>query len=135
MGGGNRTTDNNRLGADVPLAGRVYIVADQAHCLHKPEANAAVRVIPPYGSEVEVVQDAGSWVRIRFYGKDAWSPRENLSPTLATRREAVEVGVVPPPNYGFKAPNIHDELSRLDVEYGPRGGRFVRTASGFRRYF
>lgn len=109
-----------------PLASTAYVVVDQANCLYEPTSNSAIRIIPPYGSEVEVVQDDGRWVLIRFCGKEAWSPREHLSPVLINRKEAIAVG------------RIVTEYARLRqsmVEYGPRGGRFMRSPSGFRRYF
>lgn len=125
-----------------PLSGGIetfatsaYIVGDEANCLYKPDSRSAVRVTPPYGTEVSVVRDQGSWVLIRFCGKEAWSPRENLSANLVPRRPAVDVGVVPLPNWNFSPPETHDAQFTSNVEYGPRGGRFVRTALGFRRYF
>jgi hypothetical protein len=117
------------------LGTSAYIVVDQANCLYKPELHSAVRVTPSYGTEVSVIREQGPWVLIRFCGKEAWSLRENLSASLAPTRSAVEVGVVPLPNYSFRARQTHPVQWPSNVEYGPRGGRFVRTASGFRRYF
>lgn len=106
-----------------------FVIVDNAECLFKPEPNSAVRIIPPYGTEVGVLRDTGSWVLISFCGKEAWSPREHLSPTLRPARPAVNVGVAPEPNSTFSPRGSHN------VEYGPRGGRFIRTASGLKRYF
>lgn len=123
------------------LGETAYVVVEKANCLYNPEPEAAVRVIPPYGTKVSVIRDAGSWVLISFSGKEAWSPRDNLAPSPERRRPAVNVGVVPPQNCNFKPPlpqyqptHQASPSARMVVEYGPRGGRFVRTASGFRRY-
>jgi hypothetical protein len=118
-----------------PLGTSAYIVADKANCLYEPDPLSAVRVIPPYGTDVPVVRERGSWVLIRYCGVEAWAPRANLSRTLEPRRPALEVGVVPQPNSTFRSPQTPDEQWASHVEYGPRGGRYVRTASGFRRYF
>jgi hypothetical protein len=128
-------TNEQCEGADESLGMSAYVVADKAHCLFQPERDSAVSVIPPYGTEVDVLRDEGPWVLISFCGKEAWSPRANLSADLAPRRPAVEVGVVPPPNYEFRSPTQSLGSPMPKVEYGPRGGMFVRTPSGFRRYF
>lgn len=117
------------------LGTSAYIVAEHANCLYEPDSHSAVRIIPPYGTEVSVVRDTGSWVLIRFCGKEAWSPREYLSASLRSPRSAADVGVMPQPNYTFRSPQPSGVQWPSNVEYGPRGGRFVRTASGFRRYF
>jgi hypothetical protein len=124
------------------LNGMVYVVAEQAKCLYQPSPRSAVRIIPPYGTKVSVIRDAGDWVLISFCDKEAWSPRENLSARREARRPAIDVGIVPPPNFNFKAsspvwkaPAKPAFPPKLDIEYGPRGGRFVRTSTGFRRYF
>ena len=116
-------------GSAQALGGFAYVIVDEANCLYDPTRNAAIRMAPPYGSLVSVIRDEGSWVLISFWGKEAWSPRENLSANLEPVRPAEGVGVAPSPNYSFR-PSWEPQ-----VEYGPRGGRFVRTALGFRRYF
>lgn len=117
------------------LGTTAYIVSEHANCLYEPDSHSAVRIIPPYGTVVSVVRDMGSWVLIRFCGKEAWSPREYLSASLAPHRSAADVGVAPQANYTFRSPLELCARWPSNVEYGPRGGRFVRTASGFRRYF
>ena len=134
MSGGNLLSDGQCAHSNESLGPTAYIVADKAKCLYEPEPTSAVRIIPPYGTEVGVVCDEGAWVLIRFYDKEAWSPRENLSADLAPMRPAIDVGILPPPNYAFRSPQSV-EVGLNPVEYGPRGGRFVRTTSGFRRYF
>jgi hypothetical protein len=117
------------------LGPNAFIAVSKANCLYHPDIHSAVRIIPPYGTTVMVVRDEGAWVLIRFCGKEAWSPRENLSAKFEPRRPALEVGIVPPSNYGFKSQNRSVVPFEPQVEYGPRGGRFVRTTSGFKRYF
>lgn len=140
---------NEREGVD-PLGTTAFIVVDEARCLYDARRDSAVRVIPPYGSEVAVVRDEGEWVKIRFCGKEAWSLRDHLSPVMTGQKEAVRVGVVPgewsgatPRRHALTLANAHEGLQTplslssppsLHVEVGPRGGRFVRTRSGFRRY-
>lgn len=111
-----------------------YVVGREARCLFEPHDCSAVRVIPPYGSTVEIVRDEEAWVLIRFCGKEAWSPRENLSDRLIPERASRDVGSVPTGNYDFRSTSRPESYSS-PVEYGPRGGRFVRTSTGFRRYF
>lgn len=109
-----------------PLGSTAYVVVDDAHCLYQPDLGAAIRCTPPYGTKVGVLQERGEWVQVFAFGKKAWSHRANLSPNPAPQRQAVEVGVQPEAGRYCG--------SSLRIEYGPRGGRFVRTASGFRRY-
>lgn len=124
---------------DEPLGSVAFIAADNANCLYEPRLDAAVRMAPPYGSEVHVVRDEGPWVLIKMWGKEAWSPRGNLSTILEPRRPAVEVGLtlVRTLDYRFRTPTTFSwpvSPPLVKVEVGPRGGRFVRTAKGFRRY-
>jgi hypothetical protein len=134
MSGDNPLTRGQREHASERLAITAYVAADKANCLYEPDPKSAVRVVPPYGTEVEVIRDEGSWILIRFSDKEAWCPRANLSVRLAPKGPAVNVGVVPPPNHTFRSPP-YAQVVLPPVEYGPRGGRFVRTATGFRRYF
>lgn len=127
--------DERYEGGNEALGTSAYVVVDKANCLYRPDLHSAVRVSPSYGAEVSVVRDQGFWVLISFCGKEAWSPRLNLSANLAPQRPALDVGVVPLPNYTFRPPVSGGPQWPSNVEYGPRGGRFVRTSSGFRRYF
>lgn len=134
MSSDNKLSDKQCEGVSEPLGTKAFIVVDKANCLYKPDVHSAVRVVPPYGTAVSIVRDQGSWVLIRYCGKEAWSPRRNLSTNLAPPRPAEDVGVVPLPSCSLRSPRTH-RASAFSVEYGPRGGRFVRTSSGFRRYF
>jgi hypothetical protein len=130
--GGHDTLFGRRPDGSEIVGVTAFVTTDNANCLYEPKPQSAVKFIPPYGTEVQIIRDAGSWVLIRFYDKAAWSPRTNLSAALAPKRPAVDVGVVPVPNYTLRPP---PKVALPAVEYGPRGGRFVRTSTGFRRYF
>ena len=112
------------------LGSTAYIVVDNACCFYKPDSSSPVRVIPPYRTQIEIVQDQGGWVLIRFCGKEAWSERSKLS------------GREPPARFDI-SPYIHNDyydskqILPLEpaIEYGPRGGKFTRTKTGYRRYF
>lgn len=111
----------------LPKLGKVaYVAAENANCLYEPKPGSAIRCTPPVGTEVTVIRDDGAWVCVLVFGKKAWSPKGNLSPAPVSGQETVEAGVQP----RFIEGSIHFG----GVEYGPRGGRFVRTRSGFRRY-
>lgn len=132
-------SDPNRSAVKQRLGATAFIAAESANCLYKPEADSAVRIVPPRGDEVTVVRERDGWVLIRWSGKEAWSPRANLSPIPRQFRVAVPVGTAPgfcrehrePPSGLHYLPL---NSFGLKVEVGPRGGRYVRTASGFRRY-
>lgn len=133
--------------SDGAFGSNAFIIAETADCHFDPSIESAVRVTPPYGAEVTIVRDEGTWVLIKFCGKDAWSPRGNLSATLEPMRAPVEGEPAGgdaqgqtkrdrPVRYTFNQPQTAAVRERAtQIEYGPRGGRFVRTAKGFRRYF
>lgn len=124
---------------EVSFGSSAFVIADRASCHYEPNFNSAVRVTPPYGTEVEIVEDGNAWVLIRFCGKQAWSPRSNLSTELrpmvqpaADREPKPRLGV----RYTFNSPRPAPAPERtVAVEYGPRGGRFTRNDKGYRRYF
>lgn len=112
----------------LPKLGKIaYVAAENANCVYEPKSGSAIRCTPPVGTEVTVIRDDGEWVCVLVFGKKAWSPKGNLSSAPVPLHETVEVGVQP----RFSEGPVHFG----GVEYGPRGGRFVRTHSGFRRYF
>jgi hypothetical protein len=122
---------------NVPFGASAFVVADGADCHYEPDFESAVRVAPPYGTAVAIIRDEGDWVLIKFCGKEAWSPRRNLSTTLGPMRPAAEgePNGHPSVRYTFNPQIAVVREWTPPVEYGPRGGRFVRTAKGFRRYF
>lgn len=135
----NSDSDPNRSAVQQSLGATAFIAADGAHCLYKPEPDSAVRIVPPRGDEVTVLRERDGWVLIRWSGKEAWSPRANLSPIPRQFRVAVEVGTTPgfskehgEPSSEFHCLPLNSFAPRVEV--GPRGGRYVRTATGFRRY-
>lgn len=74
------------------LTGKVYVVVSNANCLYEPDVDSAVRVIPPDGTEVDVVRTDGEWILIRFCGKEAWALRTYLSRELIPVREGDPMG-------------------------------------------
>lgn len=116
------------------LKGTAYIVVSNANCLYEPDVRSAVRVIPPYGAEVVVIRSDGAWVLIQFCGKQAWALRTYLSTELTPQSSADEIGTTPFSSYKHRISRQQPDLQNSAIEYGPRGGRFVRTSSGFRRY-
>ena len=115
------------------LNGTAYVVVSNANCLYEPDVRSAVRVIPPYGTQVDVKRTDGEWALIEFCGKVAWALRSYLSNELTGRREGEHIG--PHIYFGNRISRSQPSYHAPQVEYGPRGGRFVRTSSGFRRYF
>ncbi|RQW46070.1 hypothetical protein [Novosphingobium sp. LASN5T] len=109
-----------------------YIVVDDARCYYKPEVDAAVRVIPPYGTLVGILRQQDGWVLVSFCGKEAWSPIEQLA---AEEPKAKVLFDIRPYLFPGRSNSIASAPNGSDVEIGPRGGRFTRTKSGFRRYF
>lgn len=122
----NAPPPNNRDEFD-NFGATAFVVVEEANCLFHPRFDSAISIIPPFGSEVRVIRVAGDWVLIEFFSKQAWSPRENLASEMGRKREPLRVGVSP----GFGSWTSNSQ----SVEYGPRGGRYTRTTSGFRRYF
>lgn len=125
---------NSQAAIDNRLKQTAFVVVASANCLYQPDPRAAVRIRPPYGTKVDVIQVVEDWVLIEFCSKQAWSPRQNLAASLELEREAVKVGIEPAPNFNFHPPSVLERTDHMNIEYGPRGGRFVRTSGGFRRY-
>jgi hypothetical protein len=117
------------------LGKSAVVVVDEACCLYEPRPDGAICIRPPYSTVVDVLSENGEWVQIRWLGKMAWALRSYLASKTEPRRKAEPVGVVPPFIKGLFHPNPPELPARFpSVEIGPRGGRYVRTASGFRRY-
>jgi hypothetical protein len=114
------------------LNARAFVVVDDAACFYEPCYSSAIRIKPPYGSEVEVIKETPDWVLLRWVGKEAWSVRSHLENRLVRRREnQIEPDILNRVT-GFDGGFVSRTSS---VEYGPRGGRFTRTSKGYRRYF
>lgn len=113
------------------LVQQVYVTSDGVHGYYERESDGPARITPPYGTPVEVVQDAGEWILIKAFGKVAWMKREALSEQRPPERSTF----VPTTGYSYATiPGPHVP-SMIEVEYGPKGGRFTRTKAGYRRYF
>ena len=106
--------------------GKAYVVAEKAHCLYEPHRESAIRCTPPLGTEIAVIREEGDWFLVKVFGKKAWSHKHNISQHPGEIRETELVGTEPEFNRDYSASKI--------IEYGPRGGRFVRSHSGFKRY-
>lgn len=104
------------------LNGFAFIIVDNANCHYERDASSAVRIIPPYGNEVAVLREEQDRVLVEWCGKQAWSDRSQL----ASQPPPLRAQAPPPPIY-------YGSSDR--VEIGPRGGRFTRTSTGYRRYF
>jgi hypothetical protein len=109
-----------------------FIVVDEASCFYEPDYASAVAIIPPYGSEVEIVKEDGEWVLLKWVGKRAWSVRCHLSNERSEKRYNIIPDSV---NHRVRSDHANYRQYVSGVEYGPRGGKFTRTKSGFRRYF
>jgi len=109
-----------------------FIVVDEAGCFHSPSFSSPIRIIPPYGSEVEILKEDGDWVLLKWCGKEAWTIRSHLENDLVDRRE----NMLPPSVLArSRSIDVGPYNSYSSIEYGPRGGRFTRTRNGYRRYF
>ena len=92
---------------------------------------SAVRIIPPYGTLVRIIETLETWAKVEAFSKIAWMKQSNLCNERPPERFDITPFVVPAWHpQDFKTAKDYDA-----VEFGPRGGRFVRTKSGFRRYF
>lgn len=110
---------------------QVYVISDNAHGYYERASDGPVRITPPYGSTVEVTSDEGDWVRIKAFGKAAWMRRQTLSEVQPPERSKF----VPTIGYSCAAIPGFSDWRSLRVEHGPRGGRYTRTKTGYRRYF
>lgn len=108
------------------LEGKAYVVAEKAYCLYEPHRESAIRCTPPFGTEIAVIREEGDWVLVEVFGKKAWSHKHNISQCRGPLRETELVGKEPRFNRDYSPSKM--------IEYGPRGGRFVRSPSGFKRY-
>lgn len=111
------------------LGPTAFIVVSKANCLYEPHVNGAIRITPRYGAQVNVLESRGDWAQIEFWDVKAWTLRTYLAQTLIEQQQAEDIGFEASGFYSGGAGSASGE-----VEYGPRGGRFVRTSQGFRRY-
>lgn len=88
-------------------------------------------VMPPYGTEVQVIAAVDEWLKIKVFNKIAWMKKHHL----CSERPPKRFDFSP---YIFRAENTARQISVCpsdQIEFGPRGGRFIRNKSGYRRYF
>ena len=118
----------------------MFVKCDSADCYYRPETGGAVRITPPYGTQVQVVDQQGDWIAIKWFNKVGWVDISKLSARAPDQRNSpFELRIVPGVTGYPSIPGPHmNASSYFDcnfVETGPRGGRFTRTKSGHRRYF
>ena len=114
-----------------PLGSHAFINCDLAECRYEADDSSPARITPPYGTKIAVIRDEGDWVLIAYAGKEAWSPRDQLS--IIKPKDRFDISP-----YIFSGRLSHTPVKgapEIDIEYGPRGGRFTRTRTGSRRYF
>lgn len=111
------------------LGPTAFIVVSKANCLYEPQVDGAIRIAPRYGAQVNVLESRGDWAQIEFWGVKAWTLRTYLAQTLIEQQAAEDIGF----EVSGYCSGGAGSASGV-VEYGPRGGRFVRTSKGFRRY-
>lgn len=122
---GDSSTSEESLGSTA------FIVVEEADCFYEPTHTSAVRMTPPLNSLVEVVRQHEDWILIRYFGKEAWCERLKLGTAEVQRPFDISPYIFPATN----KPDFTNATPYSTVEYGPRGGRYTRTRTGYRRYF
>lgn len=114
-----------------------YVVVDDAVCFYEPDISSAIRIVPPYGSEVEILSENENWVLLKWCGKEAWINRYFIENSLEQKRENKIDPSLIYRSSGSSLGSYYNKsyYSSGNIEYGPRGGRYTRTKNGFRRYF
>lgn len=111
------------------LSSVAFVLLDDAHGHYGMVDDSAISVIPPYGTPVEVLSNNGDWVQIKVFSKVAWMKKHYLGNTPPTKRFNISPHIVQ------EATQVRSSVSSsIEIEFGPRGGRFVRTKLGFRLY-
>jgi hypothetical protein len=108
-----------------------YVIQDNLTGHYEQDDCSPVRIIPPYGTEVRILEKGTDWTRIEAFRKSAWVRTDGLALNPPPERPKSQVSIV---NEQSQIPNIaYTQISH--IEYGPRGGRYTRTKTGYRRYF
>jgi len=107
-----------------------YIVSDSAEARYEPNLSSAVRLFPPYGSKIEIIESRLPWIKIRVFSKSAWLENIHISSEVPPERKIKLVEDVDS-RLSFK----NESMQSCGIEIGARGGVFTRTKSGFRRYY
>jgi len=130
--GMNHVADGDEGNWESLVGGSAYISCDGAECRYEPEGESPVRLAPPYGEKVPILNLSGEWALIEFVGKKAWVLTEFLSTTEPQKRQRFLINRVPPPAPWYES--IQDRTEDV-VKFGPRGGRYIETKDGRKRYF
>lgn len=109
------------------LSGLAFVLTDTADCHYEPDHESAIRIIPPYGEEVRVLEEKDGWILLEWLGKKAWAERHNLGNAAPEQRKTKQP-------YAGPIYQSSSLSSTPKVEIGSRGGIFTRTKSGYRRY-
>lgn len=72
-----------------------FVVVDDNACSYDPDFSSPTKIIPPYGSEVEIIEERHDWVRLRWCGKEAWSVRSHIDNQLTAKKENLHRDRVP----------------------------------------
>lgn len=69
------------------LNNRAFVIVEDNACYYQPDFSSAVCCIPPYGEQVQILDQDYDWVHLRWSYKEAWSVRMHLSNELTEKRE------------------------------------------------
>ncbi|MCB2077483.1 MAG: hypothetical protein KDE55_07270 [Novosphingobium sp.] len=118
----------------------MFVIHDNAVGHYEMNDASPARVIPPYGSEVQLLEAEEKWAKISILGKTAWMLFEHLDarpPPEKKTPKSVLGGYIYGSSQILSAQDKKDlgDGQLGQVYFGPRGGRYVINRNGFRRYF
>jgi hypothetical protein len=116
-----------------------FVICDNVHGYFAKDVASPVNITPPYGSNIKILEIHGEWAWVLVFGIKAWVQVENIGAEPPPSRVSDDLAIA-------KVESLRNSLLERvrstrkvgdadKIEYGPRGGRFVRTKLGFRRYF
>lgn len=109
----------------------LFVASDSAHGHYEPDFKSAISMTPPFGSTLHIKKQTSDWVFAEFFAKSAWFNCAHLNAIDPAERISVPE---PFPGYGCISGGCNQPVFTGLVEVGPRGGRFTRNGSGYRRY-
>lgn len=95
---------NNEIGNLNKIA---FVVVDDNTCSYDPDFSSPTRIIPPYGSEVEIIEERHDWVRLRWCGKEGWAVRSHIDNELTAKKENL---------YRDRVPSVFNDSMRRKRE-------------------
>lgn len=121
-------TENSKENVSRDIVGTAYVVCDDANARYDPNDQSAIRMTPPYGEEIYVIENREGWSKMKWSGRSAWILQSKISKIKPKKRSE--------PNVSENLPQVQSRIALTSgIEVGPRGGVFTRTKSGFRKYF